>query len=122
MTFREKVREYYPDLGEFEKVIFDRYQTDGDDYKRDMYEIVMAYYNNKEVDLEKLGWKNDAFIEFHHDEKEEEFLEAVEGILKCMGCGSRKVQSFNKQTRGGDEGTTVFARCTQCGRGWREAG
>ena len=44
--------------------------------------------------------------------------EVVEGVLKCH-CGSERVYSFTQQTRGGDEGTSVWGRCVVCGDSWR---
>lgn len=56
-------------------------------------------------------------------EEQQSFLdnpfEVNEGVLECR-CGSKKTISFTKQTRGGDEGTSVFAKCTECGKSWRE--
>ena len=46
-------------------------------------------------------------------------FEVDEGVLECTKCGSRKTISFSKQTRGGDEGTTVFAKCVTCGKTWK---
>lgn len=119
---RESIQKEYPELVDIEKIIYDRYKDETEEYKRDMYEIINLFNDDKDIDLENLGWNNKSFIEFHNEEKEEEYLEAVSGIMKCFSCGSDKIQSFNKQTRGGDEGTTVFARCTQCGKGWKENG
>lgn len=38
----------------------------------------------------------------------------VKGVGKCPSCGSNELLFSSKQTRGGDEGTTVFTRCTSC--------
>ena len=38
----------------------------------------------------------------------------VTGVGKCPSCGSNELLFSSKQTRGGDEGTTVFTRCTSC--------
>ena len=51
-------------------------------------------------------------------EEEEEFIikpfEIEEGVLECGKCGSLKTYSYTKQTRSGDESTTVFAICSNC--------
>jgi len=69
-----------------------------------------------------IGLRSDFFrdvknaLEEQHSFIENPF-EVDEGVLECK-CGSRKTISFAKQIRSGDEGTTVFAKCVACGRGW----
>ena len=70
----------------------------------------------------KLGWNDSTFdkllrIEEEEDEFLETPLEVAEGAIKCK-CGSERVFSFSKQTRGGDESTTVFALCSSCKSKW----
>ena len=45
-------------------------------------------------------------------------FEIVEGITECKKCGSKRVFSFTKQTRGGDESSTTFNECLQCKSKW----
>ena len=42
-----------------------------------------------------------------------------EGVLECEKCGSKKTISTTKQTRSGDESTTVFAMCISCNSKWK---
>ena len=42
----------------------------------------------------------------------------LEGIYKCPKCGSKKVKTIQKQTRGSDESTTEFNSCV-CGHSWK---
>ena len=42
-------------------------------------------------------------------------LEVQEGLYSCSRCGSKNTRSLYKQIRGGDEGETLFVRCTNCG-------
>ena len=46
-------------------------------------------------------------------------FEVDEGVLTCNKCGSNKTYSYTKQTRGGDESTTVFAMCSNCQTKWK---
>tara|TARA_A100001015_G_scaffold221287_1_gene248996 strand:+ start:754 stop:1167 length:414 start_codon:yes stop_codon:yes gene_type:complete len=45
-------------------------------------------------------------------------FEVEEGVLECGKCGSNKTLSYTKQTRSGDESTTVFAVCYDCHNKW----
>lgn len=42
-----------------------------------------------------------------------------DGVLECEKCGSKKTVSTTKQTRSGDEATSVFAMCIKCGNKWK---
>jgi DNA-directed RNA polymerase subunit M/transcription elongation factor TFIIS len=48
-------------------------------------------------------------------------FEIVEGITECK-CGSKRVYSFTKQTRGGDEISTTFNECLSCKSKWSYSG
>ena len=39
---------------------------------------------------------------------------------KCPKCNEEKVFSYSQQIRSGDEGTTHFFKCCNCGNTWRE--
>lgn len=45
-----------------------------------------------------------------------------EGNVFCVrpGCSSRRVVRNQAQTRGGDESTTVFLWCSECGKTWKK--
>lgn len=51
-------------------------------------------------------------------EEETKFLEnpvtVEDGVVECKKCKSLKTISFAKQTRGSDEGTSVFVTCVMC--------
>jgi DNA-directed RNA polymerase subunit M/transcription elongation factor TFIIS len=55
--------------------------------------------------------------------EQEEFLEnptqVEDGVIQCSRCKSYKTFSYAKQTRGSDEGTTIFVRCSQCNHQFR---
>jgi len=47
-------------------------------------------------------------------------VKIVEGLFICPKCGSKKVQSIEKQTRRADEPPTNFCYCTNCKNRWTE--
>lgn len=46
-------------------------------------------------------------------------FEVDEGVLECGKCCSNKTISYTKQTRSGDESTSVFALCYNCNNKWK---
>lgn len=46
--------------------------------------------------------------------------EIKDSILQCGKCKRRKVDYYQKQTRGADEPMTIFANCLHCGHRWRQ--
>ena len=105
--------------------------TSQDDYSLIILEII-DYKRNKLTTkqiYEKLKNNNIQFNteEFFNYQKEidelDDFLnnpfEVDEGVLTCNKCSSNKTYSYTKQTRGGDESTTVFAMCSNCQARWK---
>ena len=43
----------------------------------------------------------------------------AEGVLECK-CGSKRVESTQVQSRSRDEAMTIFAKCSICGKRWKE--
>ena len=43
----------------------------------------------------------------------------AEGILECK-CGSKRVESTQVQSRSRDEAMSIFAKCSVCGKRWKE--
>jgi DNA-directed RNA polymerase subunit M/transcription elongation factor TFIIS len=96
-----------------------------------LYEMIvdLSIHPNLRLQMENLGnglvlWdhpnlrtvregfqEQDAFIE--------QPPEIDEGIIQCKRCKSNRTFSFSKQTRRGDESTTVFVRCSKCSFSFR---
>ena len=69
-------------------------------------------------------WEQDMFKNEKKRRSEISFIssppEIVDDVLECGKCGSKKVFSFQKQTRSRDEAPTTFAKCSKCFNSWRE--
>ena len=86
--------------------------------KKSLREILSNLKKNKVL------FQHDNFTEFKNllDEQDEFTVnpfEIEEGVLQCNKCDSKKTFSYTLQTRSGDEATTVFACCAQCGAKWK---
>lgn len=44
----------------------------------------------------------------------------IKGVGKCKYCPSTELVFSQMQTRSGDEPMTIFVRCTQCSKKWRQ--
>lgn len=83
------------------------------------YAIYNTIFTNHD---EKVLWNSKSFDELRQiEEEQDKFIiqpfEIVEGITQCK-CGSKKVFSYSKQTRGGDEATSTFNECAKCKSKW----
>jgi len=83
---------------------------------------VVSSYNI--LDQGKIGFKDKTFEEFEVKRSEQDHYmisppQVIEGALECPACGSKKVLSYPLQTRGGDEATSVFAKCVKCKKQFR---
>ena len=77
-----------------------------------------------ELKLEKYSFKTEEFDHIRKEQKEQDDFvenpfEVSEGVLECK-CGSNKTISYPLQTRSGDEKTSVYVCCVQCGKKWVE--
>ena len=74
----------------------------------------------------KTAWKHNTFDTSsrqlaEQDDFIENPFEVEEGVLECK-CGSKRVFSYSKQTRGADEPMTTFAICVACKAQWTYSG
>jgi|32_taG_2_1085360.scaffolds.fasta_scaffold41423_2 DNA-directed RNA polymerase subunit M/transcription elongation factor TFIIS len=82
---------------------------------------------SKRLSSGQVGWRHPVFDDLN-DEFHEiyEFIknpfEVVEGIFTCNKCNSKRVFSYQKQTRACDESATTFAQCSNCGAKWTYSG
>jgi len=113
-----------------EKCIF-HYNNNRENYLRILYEVVELISQKIKLKIIITKIKTNNFGIFSEDfkdiaqkiEEEESFIikpfEIEEGVLECGNCGSKKTYSYTKQTRSGDESTTVFAVCCNCRSKWK---
>ena len=113
-----------------DKCIF-HYSDNREEYLRISYEVV-EMINQKvkliiiinKIKTKQIGIFSDDFKDIKQKiDEEESFIikpfEIEEGVLECGKCGSKKTYSYTKQTRSGDESTTVFAVCCNCNNKWK---
>jgi DNA-directed RNA polymerase subunit M/transcription elongation factor TFIIS len=103
------------------------------EYNNNIYQIIEDIHQGSKlkpllINIKKnlIGWEHPHFNNVRNRMKEQdEFietpLEVVEGILECR-CGSKRVFSYSKQTRGADEPSSTFAQCVACNAKWVYSG
>jgi DNA-directed RNA polymerase subunit M len=70
--------------------------------------------------VQKLGSAKESVVVIgKKDEKSVQTLPTMK--VSCQKCGNEEAFYWMVQTRGGDEASTQFFRCTKCGRTWRES-
>ena len=112
-----------------EKKVFEISNDDENIYKNILYQVINDIINGKKLkdilDELKNGnilWKHPSMDIYRKEEEEQdEFIvnpfQVEEGIVECR-CGSKRVYSYSKQTRSGDEGITSFHQCLKCKSKW----
>jgi DNA-directed RNA polymerase subunit M/transcription elongation factor TFIIS len=102
---------------------------DEETYKKILYQVINDISMGKklqdildDIKTHKVLWRHDSLNEFIKEEEEQdEFIvnpfQIEEGIVECR-CGSKRVYSYSKQCRSGDEGVTSFHQCLKCKAKW----
>lgn len=88
-------------------------------------ELQRQYNKDHNIDEGRLGWDHPVFDRYAKEQKEYDSyiqspMEVEEGVLLCKKCGSRKVASYQVQSRAADEPMTTVATCTNCQAQWTE--
>lgn len=116
-----------------EKKIFEISNKKESVYKQIIFQLIIDIRNGKKIkeileDIKKnkFHWRHQSLNDYIDEEIEQDnFIiqpfEIVEGITECK-CGSKRVYSFTKQTRGGDESSTTFNECLNCKSKWSYSG
>ena len=102
-----------------------------EDYKLIIQEVINLFRSDNNIDFIQKKILNKDYLfntnEYKNFKKKLEemdnFLmkpfEVDEGVLTCNKCNSNKTFSYTKQTRSGDESTTVFVVCSNCNAKWK---
>ena len=124
-----------------EKNIYEISKNNSSDYDDDIkriylysiYQIINDISNGyklKDILLSikknKINWNHSFFENIKNDEIDEDnFIikpfEIEEGVLTCK-CGSKRVFSYQKQSRGADETASTYAECVVCKAKWVYSG
>jgi DNA-directed RNA polymerase subunit M/transcription elongation factor TFIIS len=116
----------------FERYAYEQYKDNDKDYINAVYQLVYDIAPDnlenvlKNLKEGKYGWSHDSLSMFRDIEYEQDAFiiqpfEIIEGIVECR-CGSKRVYSFSKQTRSGDESITTFNECLICKKKWVYSG
>ena len=102
-----------------------------EEYYLIIQEMINIYRSNKDIEYivellqsKKYLFRTDEYQNYSKKLEEiDNFLmkpfEVDEGVLTCNKCNSNKTFSYTKQTRSGDESTTVFVICSECNAKWK---
>ena len=116
----------------FEKYIYQMSNNEEETYNDNLYEVVYELTSTNMNDIlsdvkqKKYGWSHKSLNIYRDIEHEQDAFiiqpfEIVEGIVECK-CGSKRVYSYSKQTRSGDESISTFNECLICKSKWVYSG
>lgn len=117
------------DINLIENEIFNHAVTT-DEYKLIIQEAIGLFKQNNDIQKLHTDIKENKYLYGHSRfdkirKRIQEYnnfiikpFEVDEGVLTCNKCNSNKTYSYTKQTRSGDESTTVFAICSNCNARW----
>jgi len=102
---------------EYKRIIL---QTVGDIINKvKLNEILDSIKSGKIGYKHKMYEKIQAKIEEQNEFIKNPFINIEKGVIQCKKCKSERVFSYAKQTRSGDESTSVFCECVECGSKWK---
>ena len=118
-------------------IIFDKYisekSSEEELYLSNIYQLIEDLSNGislkkilNDIKNDNLNWNHLFFTSMINDELEQDnFIEnpfeIEEGVLECK-CGSKRVFSYQKQSRSADEPMSTYANCVACGNKWCYSG
>lgn len=105
------------------------YNIDNENYISNLYQSICDIKNQtklnplvESIKKGKVNWNHPHLQDLINEEEEQNSFiiqpfEVCEGALTCS-CSSKRVYSYQKQTRGADEPMTTFAQCMECNKKW----
>lgn len=79
----------------------------------------IAFMKPENIYPEKWKTAVDALMKKYENAYENKVV-AMTTMFKCGKCKKRECTFYELQTRSGDESTTIFIRCVNCGNSWRQ--
>lgn len=116
-----------------EKYIYDLAEDNETEYNRILYQVVTDIKSGmllkdlvKTIESKKVLWSHDSLKSYIYEENEQNnFIitpfQIEEGIAECK-CGSKRVFSYQKQSRSCDEPSTSYFECVACKKKWSYSG
>lgn len=104
-----------------------------DDYELNIYQTIKDIKDEVKLNTlldnikkNKIKWKHDSLKDYIFEEDEQnnfiiQPFEVYEGALTCK-CGSKRVYSYQKQSRSADEPMSTYATCMACKSKWVYSG
>ena len=99
------------------------------EYIQEIYNLIEAIFTYDQRTLVNIisesgcGYDSPLFDQQRRNQADKDevltaMFEVEEGVITCR-CGSKRTYSSQRQTRGGDEGSTTFVVCAKCGKRWK---
>lgn len=131
MAISDAVYDLFPNPEEVKKVVDSRVLNKNK--IKIIYELYGYCLEDEDMNVRdilrsnKFEWKNECYVDEMSNIKEQRnFIEnppqVAEGVISCSKCGSKRVYCQSVQSRSGDEGMNVRARCTKCNNVWSQRG
>lgn len=87
--------------------------------EKEFYPHDIAFMKPENVCPDKWTSSVDAMMKKYQNAYENKAT-AMTDLFKCGKCKKRECTFYELQTKSGDESTTIFIRCINCGHSWRQ--
>jgi transcription elongation factor S-II len=87
--------------------------------EKEFFPHEIAFMKPENIHPDKWKTTIDAMMKKYENAYENKAV-AMTDMFKCGKCKKRECTYYELQTRSGDEATTIFIRCINCGNSWRQ--